>query len=59
MVCKTKLLFIFEHILLPWGLKMISDSEPLLNYPFKGSFHFKKQNLSCMALHAISDFHKV
>ena len=25
------MLFKFEHILLPWGLKMISDSEPLLN----------------------------
>ena len=26
------LLFHFEHSLLPWRLKMISDLEPLLNY---------------------------
>ena len=29
------MLFHFEDILLPWGLKMISDSEPLQNYPLK------------------------
>ena len=28
------MLFNFEHILLPWGLKTISHSEPLLKYPF-------------------------
>ena len=31
--------FDFEHILLLWGLKTISDSEPLLNYPFKANVY--------------------
>ena len=31
------LLVHFEHVLLPWGLRMISDSEPVLNYAFKHS----------------------
>ena len=32
------MLFHFEHILLSWGLKTISDSEPLLNFPFNTSW---------------------
>ena len=37
MVYKTvNCYLIFEHILLPWDLKTISDSKTLLNYPFKG-----------------------
>ena len=30
-------------ILLPWGLKMISESEPLLNDPFKSDLFLLKK----------------
>ena len=35
----NELLFYFERILLQWGLKMISDSNPLLNCPFEVYHH--------------------
>ena len=39
----------FEHIPLPWFLEMISDSEPLLIYPFKnvyGCVHYGLESSS-------------
>ena len=38
--------FHFEHLLLLWGLKTISDSEQLLNYPFKWKYLFVLINIS-------------
>ena len=31
--CEHKLEIPYKHKLLPWGLKMISDAEPLLSFP--------------------------
>ena len=42
--------FRFEHILLPRGLKMISDSEPLLNYPCKSDITFIFLLWNCIRL---------
>ena len=40
----TTLYFISNIIHLAWGLKIISNSVPLLNYPFKGVCHICKHS---------------